>query len=264
MPKLNRRKFVDCLVKYKRECLSSHWRRSQAHKFYFANQLTSRVNLAAQDVTAIHSVCTRIEEKDFYFSDSATKIEGLQFLPKTGNPRFTERITKDDVQLFKRFEKKSCFEEADFAGRGISFHALSGWLGTLLPEMFMPVTSLHLRHSISHLFDLRLKIYQEHPYDYFMWSQECFLITKQALKEFELRSLYLADINSYMSMHYPKYGGKRSYSEADWNWLTQDFHLFIFREMLHMDTVRMFESRINPELAAGNFRIAEGMDIYIP
>ena len=255
---------MDCLVKYKRDCLDSHWRLTQAHKFYFANFLGSRVNLRVQSPSAIHEICTRIQKKDFYFSDSATKIEGIQFLKSSGNDQFTESLSLDDVEIFKTLEEKPGYGYSDFDAMSISFSAMSGWLGTLLPEKFLPVTSTHFRHSISHLFDRRLLIYDEPDYDYFIWSQQCFHITKECLKEFELRALYLADINSYMSMQYPKYTGKRFYSEADWNWLTQDFHLFVFREMLHLDNVRYFSTNISEELAKSGFDLPEGIDIYMP
>ncbi|MDH3492178.1 MAG: hypothetical protein OEM82_01405 [Acidobacteriota bacterium] len=264
MPQINRRKFLDCLVKYKYECLSTRWRRQQLHKFYFANFLSSRVHLSFQSLSTIFELCRRIQEKNFYFNDSASKVEGIQFLKGSGNPKYTEAITMDDVQLFKRLEKQDTYEEADFLGRNLTYHALSGWLGTLLPDKFVPVTSVHLKHSMSHLFDERLLIYEEAPWDYFFRSQERFLITKETLKEFELRSLFLEDINDYMNLHFPKYVSRSRYSEVDWNWITQDFHVFVFREMLHMDTIRLFSSEISPELAANAWEVPDGIDIYMP
>ncbi len=261
MPEINRRKFLDCLVKYKRVCLNIGWRRQQLHKFYFSNYLASRVKLGVQSVSSIFEICSRIQTKNYYFSDSATKVTGIQFLKGTGNPQFTELLTVEDVQLFKKLAQQDGYEEEDFAGANLSFHALSGWLGTLLPHMFVPVTSVHFRHSISHLFDKTLLIYEEPAWDYFIQSQECLHITKEYLKEFEMRALYLTEINDYMRMHYPKFSGKTEYNEADWNWVTQDFHLFIFREMLHMDALRMFEAEVNPELAASGIDLLEGMKV---
>lgn len=242
--------------------MNPKWRRQQLHKFYFSNYLSSCVKLAVQSVPRVYGICNELQTKNFYFSDSATKIAGIQFLSGTGNPTFTEHLRVEDVQLFKKFQEKDGYESTDFETGGLSLQALSGWLGTLLPNKFMPVTSVQFRHSIAHLFERRLLIYEEPVYEYFVESQECLFLTKEALKEINLRPIYLTEINDYMRMHYPKYAGKQRYSEADWNWVAQDFHLFVYREMLHMDTLRMFESELNPELAAAGMDLPEGVKGY--
>lgn len=262
MPEINKRKFLDCLVKYKRVCLNPKWRRQQVHKFYFSNYLTSCVKLSVQSVPAVYGICSEVQSKNFYFSDSATKVAGIQFLSGTGNAEFTEFLRIEDVQVFKRLQSQEGYGREDFANATLSLQALSGWLGTLLPYKFAPVTSVHLRHSIAHLFDRRLLIYEEPVYDYFLESQACMSLTKEALKGIDMRPMYLTEINDYMRMQYPKYPGKKEYSEADWNWVAQDFHLFVFREMLHMDTLRMFESEINPELVPKRMDLPEEVRVH--
>jgi hypothetical protein len=232
---LNLDKFTDCLTRYRRDCSRTLWVKNELPKFYFANLLSRRIQLQVQTAEMILEICQRVEEKNYYYNNLDTRIAGIQFLKGTGNKKFSQPLTMNEIRIFKNLVGKENWCEADFAGRNVSYTALSGWLGTLLPIRFVPVTSTLFRYTISYLFDLELKIYQRDDYDFFAQSQKYFYLTKRKLREVNLESLYLRDIAEYLKFKYPKANPKTKYDEYDLNWLTQDFHLYIFREILRLD-----------------------------
>lgn len=244
MSALNLDKFHECLSGYRKHCERTFWTRGELSKFYFANLLIRNLRLTIQDSATILEVCKRLEERDFYHKTTDSKICGIQFLIGCGQKKFSEPLTAADAQLFKDLVTID-WDDSIFDYKKISFNALSGWLGTLLPYDFMPVTSNHFRHTIAYLFDLELKIYQEEDYDYFVHSQLYFNLTKNKLQEYNLDSLYLKEISEYIKFNYPKSLMKREYEEHDWNWITQDFHLFVYQEILALDTVSRIPLNIN-------------------
>jgi hypothetical protein len=265
---LNLGKFTQCLGNYKRHCDRTFWTKKELPKFYFANILSRRIKLSVQTPKMVFEICRRVQEKDYYYKSNDTKICGIQFLPGTGNKKFSEPISETDAELFKELTYLN-WNEPDFAKKSISYNALSGWLGTLSPHKFMPVTSNHFRHTISYLFDLDHKLYQQNDYDFFVHSQKYFYLTKKRLKEFNLDSLYLNEISEYVKFSYPKSVLKKEYEEHDWNWLTNDFHLFIYREVLGLDAnVKAFDLKKTGEKPSREvidcFQRPEVLNIYVP
>jgi hypothetical protein len=265
---LNLGKFTQCLGNYKRHCDKTFWTKNELPKFYFANILSRRIKLTIQNAKTVFEICRRVQEKDYYYKANDSKICGIQFLPGTGNKKFSEPILENDAELFKELVYLN-WNEPDFANKSISYNALSGWLGTLIPHKFIPVTSNHFRHTISYLFDLDQKIYQQTDYDYFVQSQKYFYLTKKRLKEFNLDSLYLKEISEYVKFSYPKSILKKEYEEHDWNWITHDFHLFIYREVLGLDSgIKDFDLKktlkiMSPQVI-NSFERPEVLNIYVP
>lgn len=265
---LNLGKFTECLGRYKRHCERTFWTQKELPKFYFANILNRRIKLNVQSEKMVFEICRRVQEKDYYYKSDDSKICGIQFLPGTGNKKFSEPITEADAALFKDLVYLN-WQEKDFVPRRISYNALSGWLGTLLPHKFIPVTSNHFRHTISYLFDINMKIYPESDFDYFLHSQKHFFLTKKRLKEFNLDSFYLKEISEYVKFSFPKSVMKKNYEEHDWNWLTNDFHLYVYREILELDaSVKSFEFKKSVErqkkMPTNCYEKPEVLNIYVP
>lgn len=83
MARLNLGKFLDCLVRYKSDCESTLWTKREISKFFFANLLVRLIKLEFQPSEMIYEIFQRIQEKDFYFHKSDTRIAGIQFLKNT-------------------------------------------------------------------------------------------------------------------------------------------------------------------------------------
>lgn len=267
MAQLNLGKFLDCLVKYKRDCESTVWAKREISKFYFANLLARRIQLQFQTSEMIFEICKRIQEKEFYFHTNETKICGIQFLKNNGKPEFTEPISMTDVVLFKFLAKYENLLETDYEKRNISYQTLSGWIGTLIPHKFIPVTSGEFRHTIAYLFDIEPSKFKDTDYNFFTHSQKHFRLTKQKIKQFDLESLYVKEIAEYIKFCFPKSATKKTYNEYDWNWLTQDFHLYIYREILCLDSVDRISvqtKKYDSDSSVDNFKKPEVMNIYVP
>ncbi|CAN5861869.1 hypothetical protein BH20ACI4_BH20ACI4_22560 [soil metagenome] len=59
-----------------------------------------------QTAEMIFEICKRIEEKDYYFHNSETKICGIQFLKNSGKSGFSEPLSMTDIGLFKFLAKR--------------------------------------------------------------------------------------------------------------------------------------------------------------
>jgi hypothetical protein len=267
MALLNLGKFTACLSRYKEFCDRTHWTREELPKFYFANLVNRRVHLKTQDPNTVFEICNRIQYKDFYCKPSRTRICGIQFLPNSGSGEFTEVFRPEDALALRDLVFRN-WDAEDLDRKTLSFNAFGGWAGTLIPYRFMPVTSNHFRHTIAYLFDEDLKIYLDSAYDFFIHAQTHFFLTKKRLREFSLESLYLNEINEYLRAAYPKCVLKREFDEYDWNWLTQDFHLFVYREILGLDEIGTRRAGISARTQAGQpaeaFDIQGVLDIYVP
>lgn len=268
MSLLNLGKFGACLSLYKEFCDRSMWAKNEIPKFYFANLVNRRLNLSTQDSRTVFNICNRVQEKDFYLKPTETQICGIQFLPSSGSESFSEPLLETDATLLSELVYRNWTRE-DLERKSMSYNAFSGWAGTLLPHKFLPVTSNQFRHTIAYLFDQELKIYHDSDYEYFLHSQKYFLLTKKRLREFKLESIYLQEINEYLRMAFPRCILKRTFEEYDWNWLTHDFHLFVYREVLGLDAIgtrRTPVKRTFPVLGGAEtaFERKEILNIYVP
>jgi hypothetical protein len=212
----------------------------------------------------IYEICKRAQKKDFYYNESQADINILQFSKKDYSETKRNLITLRDVQLLKELAEKESWRETDFNGKNMSYLELSTWLGSLVPTKFLPVTSRQFRHTISYLFDMDLKIYQEPDYEFFLHSQIYFKLTKEKLKDFNLDCLFLREIAEYIRYKYPKAIAKKQYDEYDWNWITQDFHLFVYREILRMDSQHKSLTFNKTPAAKNPFYETKALDVYIP
>lgn len=228
---LNTGKFYDCLTKYRANAGRTNWSRNELRKFYFANSLTWRIDLATQSAAEILEICGDVKIETLNFEFCPTVLHGTRFTRVVGELGFANMLSENDAGVIKRLAAVPFWNERDFADRSLSFTALSSWLGTLLPSRFMPVPSTQFRHSISYLFDLELKLHQADDFEFFKHAQKYFYKTKTALKGEELASIYLPEIAESLKTG-PHAHRKTKLEEVDLNWLTQDFHLFVVREIL--------------------------------
>ncbi len=246
MAQLNLGKFLDCLVKYKRDCESTVWTKREISKFYFANLLARRIQLEFQTSEMIFEICKRIETKDYYFHNSESKICGIQFLKNNGKAEFNEPLSMTDIVLFKFLSKYENLLETDYEKRNISYQSLSGWVGTLIPNKFMPVTSGEFRHTIAYLFDTEPSKFKDADYNFFTHSQKYFRLTKQKIKQFDLESLYLKEIAEYIKFCFPKSAPKKLITNTIGIGSRRIF-IFIFTGKFYVSTM-LTEFRFNQKI----------------
>ena len=226
---MNHQKFNDCLTAYIDHCQASTWVKEESYKFLFANWLYARVNLL-QKSQVVLSLCKEAL-KENYALEGEKVIRGVQFLQLAARVSPSNAISLDDVEIFKYLATNDVEDEAIFKKRGMSFPALSGWLGTLSPKKFMPVVTTDFVATIEWLFDLSK--FPSEGYRFLNEASTYLKITKDFLRERSLPNNYLDRINRFIK---EKELGQQKprYTEVDWNWAAQDFHLFVHREVLKL------------------------------
>ena len=233
---MNKNKFESTLGEYLKHCNSTDWINKEVYKFYFAHWLNKHVQLGGQQPNKILQAC--IDSQQEYFApEGYNDNRGVQFLWMGARSKLNQFINLSDAENFKLLATGKQLDENMFANRDMSYPALSGWLGTLLPERFIPVPVSEFHKTISYLFDLNE--FPKVDYKFFVQAQEYFQRTKLELKKFEaeLSPLYLDMVEDYDQSLYNNRQRKGKYREVDWNWLTEDYHFFLLREHLGDDNL---------------------------
>ncbi len=227
MEPIIRERFNDCLEKYIIHCETSDWVNKELFKFRFANWINRKVNLRIQPKQKIYELCMQSLKEPF---DNKNE-RGVQFIIQGARERLSHPISLDDVELFKALSEKDDFSLIGTYNRGMSFPILSSWLGTLLPKKFVSVSTVGFVPVINFLFDANISA---KGFDFFNQSQEYFKMIKEELKSSGIKPFFLTEINNYVKEQYPNSEIKKQYDECDWNWVTEDFALYIFREYLKL------------------------------
>jgi len=226
MKLLIRDKFNDCLRKYILHCENSDWVEGELYKFRFANWLNRKVNLRIQSEQKIYELCMQSMKEPFYKNE-----KGIQFIIRGARYKVSQPISLPDAELFKILSKKDDLTLIGTYERGMSFPVLSAWLGTLLPKKFVSVSTTDFIPVIDLLFGTTIA---SNGIEFFNQSQEYFQVIKQELKALSIKPYFLPEINKYVKELYPHIPEKKLYDECDWNWVTEDFALYIFRVYLDL------------------------------
>lgn len=245
---MNLEKFNHALEVYVKHCETSTWITEESYKFYFANWLFKKVNLGLQSNEKIYQNCRQSLKRDYSLKRDLSNI-GVNFLQKSGREKLSIPIKMTDIEIVQFLKDNDIPNEDFFKRRGTSYPALAAWLGTLLPKQFVPLGTSDFHETVTFLFDL--EDFPRGGYKFFLQTQKYFKETKQHLKAHNLERLYIENINQYLKENDYKKSIKKKYEELDWNWITQDFHLFIFRKYLH-DRPFKKAQRQNTDLAAEN------------
>jgi predicted HNH restriction endonuclease len=229
---INREKYIDCFDEYKRYLKSSKWISQELYKFEFAIWLNHNIDISKQTVNQLFEICKKSQEEQYSDENGSKSNElGIQFIRKGGTEKLSEYITIKDAEIFK-FLYNNEYDKDTFSKRGISYTILSAWLGTIYPDRFVCVPAVDFVHSISFLFDFDFQKMPQRGFQYFEFGQEYFKIIKNELKQENFIEFFLSEINKYRKSL--KINEKSNYDECDWNWITEDFNLFIFRNYLNL------------------------------
>jgi len=227
---LNIERLRESLARYAQYCEESGWVQGETYKFFFSNWLNQRVDLKSQTAHDVLSLCLQSMKEKYSGHD-----RGIQFIIRGARQKLSEPISLADTELFKQLSSQGDVTPIASYNRGMSYPVLTAWLGTLFPEKFVCVSSTEFTTSIKYLFNTEIP---DRGLDFFWKSQEYFTTLKQALKDSDVPPYYLPQINKYLKLQFPDLPEKRKYDEADWNWATEDFALFIVRKVLDINVPR--------------------------
>lgn len=253
MESIIKEKFNDCLEKYIQHCEETTWIEGESYKFLFANWLNRKVNIRTQSIQKILGLCMQSMKEPYYKNE-----KGIQFIIRGAKTQVSHPISLPDAELFKTLAERDDPTLIATYQRGMSFPVLSAWLGTLLPKKYVCAPTTDFIHTIELLFNIKIA---SSGIDFFDQSQEYFQIIKTELKGSELKQYYLPYINVYLKELYPNSPEKKKYDEADWNWLTEDFALYIHREYLKLYVPKVKKSATTTKKSDSNDILTEVHEI---
>ena len=216
------------ILKYLKHLNSSEWIIEEAYKFEFANYLQSNIDFDNQTDEQILLILLNSQKINY------DKSRGIQFIQKSGKVTLKTYLELHDIALFRNFQN-SKFENIDWANRTMSFTALSAWLSSLFPENLFPIPMIGFNETINYLFQTDINKFPKTGFNYIQTCQKYMQETEFELKKFPIEEIHLKVWNQFYKNHPElKIQPKTSFDKVDWNWLTQDFHLFIFRNVLKL------------------------------
>lgn len=216
------------ILKYLRHLKNSDWIIEEAYKFEFANYLQSNIDFQRQTDEEILAILLKSQTIKF------DKSRGIQFIQKSGREKLKTFIQLSDIPLLRQFQTKS-FDTIDWSNRTMSFTALSAWLSSLFPDRLFPIPTTGFDATINYLFETDSLNFPKTGEKYILGCQEFMKQTLDELKKYPIEEIHLKVWNKYFANNPDlKIKQKNAFGQVDWNWLTQDFHLFVYRKILSL------------------------------
>ena len=139
-----------------------------------------------------------------------------------------------DIELFRKLVNHN-FDSIDWTERSMSYTALSAWLSSLFPEKIYPIPARGIDLTIDYLFNYGNKALPKTGKNYVMACQGFMKQTNDILRKNITEDIHLKVLNNFFASNPElKIAEKSAFEQVDWNWLTQDFHLFIYRNILNL------------------------------
>lgn len=216
------------ILKYLNHLNNSSWIVDEAYKFEFANFIKSNLDFDNQTDEEVLELLIKSQNIKY------DKARGIQFIKKSGTETLSEFIKLNDIKLFRKFNDTN-FENVDWSEKSMSFTGLSAWLTTLFPNKFYPVPMKGINESINYLFETDLSSFPKTGDKYILTCQDYLKQTESELRKYPIKEIHLKIWNKYFEEN-PELGIKQKmdFEQQDWNWLTQDLHLFVYRNILNL------------------------------
>jgi hypothetical protein len=216
------------ILKYLRHLTNSEWIIDEAYKFEFANFLQSNIDFQKQNDSEILGILLRSQSIKF------DKARGIQFIQKSGRETLKTFIRLNDISLIRQFQTKS-FDTIDWTTRSMSFTALSVWLSSLFPDRLFPIPAIGINATTNYLFETDLVRFPKTGKKYILGCQDFMKQTQDELKNYPIEEIHLKVWNKFFAGNSElNINQKIQFDQVDWNWLTQDFHLYVYRNVLNL------------------------------
>lgn len=243
---------------YLRFLKKEKWIEWEAYKFEYANYVFHNVDWDTQTDNEILQILQK-SQKIKYSANST----GIQFIQKSGRSKLKNFISLNDISLLREFRTKS-FKDIDWSQRTMSFTVLSAWLASLFPNKFFPIPMKGFDETTKYLFNINENKFPKVGREYVYESQKYLKETWEFLSQYPIEDLCLKEWNLYYKenpdLNIPI---KDELLQVDKVWLAQDFHLFVFREILKLYKPKKNEITVKeenePTVIEGNSVLAQHM-----
>lgn len=220
--------FEKAILKYLHALNNTDWVADEAYKLEFANYLQNNVDFQNQTDEEILEVL--IHSQTINYDGS----RGIQFIQKSGKETLSTFIEPKDISLFRDFIS-SDFDAINWKDASMSYTGLSAWLSSLFPEKLYPVPAKGFSKTINYLFQIDYNKFPKIGHKYIVECQNYLAQTEKELKKYPIEAVNLNIWNKFYKAN-PNLGieQKSSFDQVDWNWIAQDFHLFVHRNILRL------------------------------
>jgi hypothetical protein len=230
----------EAINRYLIHCKQSEWIYDEAYKFEFANYINQNVHWESQTENEILDVLKQSQEIRYY-----DNVRGIQFILTSAREKMSKYIGIEDVRNFRLIHQGASIEQVDWGDRNTSFPGVSAWLGALFPDRFYPVPSTDFKESILHLFHTGKTKFPKKGLKYITRCQSYFEETEEELRKYPLEELLLPEHNKFYEENPElELSSKRNFDKIDWVWAVQDFHLFVYRQILGLYDKKITEDDI--------------------
>ena len=216
------------ILKYIYASNNSDWVFDEAYKFEFANYLQNKVNFDNQTDEEILEILLHSQTINY------DGMRGVQFIQKSGKETLSTFIELKDVEMFREF-RISDFDAIDWSNASMSYPGLSAWLSSLFPDKIYPAPAKGFSETINYLFQTDYNKFPKIGAKYISECQSYLATTANKLKKYPIQEVNLNVWNKYFKEN-PELGiePKTEFDQVDWNWISQDFHLFVHRNILKL------------------------------
>lgn len=210
----------------------TNWLKAEAYKFQFANYINNKVDWNKSDEEILEILIQ--SQKNIY----TNKARGVQFIQKSSRNKINDYILLKDVKLLRLLNGGKSFFDIDWTNRSMSFPALSAWVSSLFPNKLYPIPMTGFDKTIDYLFGISDDKFIKNGIRYIETCQKYMYKTWELIEHnidteyiLEERNKYNKELNSEISI---KNTNTNELTELDKRWLVQDFHLFIYRNILKL------------------------------
>ncbi len=234
-----KKSFVESINKYLQAFKNSEWILDEEYKFVCANYVNKNVNWESQTNNEIFKILINSQEHIAY-RNSVRKFKGVQFLQDPARRGGTnDYLNVSDIELFREVREGKNIDTIDWSNRtkGLTFPLLSAWLSFLFPDEIYPATlpatktKVHFDEIIRFLFSEEIQ--HKKGLKSILERQSFMKETEEMLRQYPIEKHLLETWNDfYISNPKLNIEPKQELDKVDWIWLTQDFYLFVQREIL--------------------------------
>jgi hypothetical protein len=245
--------------KYLEHLTTTDWILDEAYKFEFANYLQRNIDWNAQTDEEILNVL-RVSQTIKYDG-----MRGVQFMVK-GAKDMKNIINLHDIERFRRFRDEN-LGNINWAGSSMSYPILSSWLSSLFPRKIYPIPAKGFDQTINFLFQSNFSKFPKTGLEYLIQCQPYLLETENLLKNYPLEEIHLKIWNDFFERNQQlNVPVKSKFEQVDWNWVVQDFHIYILRKILnrYKKPEDIIKSEVSDDLyepigIEGNSKLAQHM-----
>lgn len=234
---------AEAINKYLTHCKQSKWVYEEAYKFEFANYINENVEWESQSDSEILEILKQSQKIKY-----TGNVTGIQFILRSAREKMSVYIGIEDIRNFRQIYKGASIDQVDWDDRNTSYPGISAWLGSLFPDRFYPVPVTDFRESILYLFYTGKSRFPKVGLQYIIDCHSYFEETEKELRKYPLEELFLPEHNKFYKENSDlKISQKRHFDNIDWVWAVQDFHLFVYREVLGLYNERVTKDDIQDE-----------------